>query len=359
MPLNSFMNSAVIAADMEDIYRRDHIPWHELEHRTVLITGATGMLASYLVFFLIYLNEYHDAGIHIVAQVRSPEKARARFGAYAGRAYFSLVTHDLKHAWELDASVDYMIHAASLASPQYYHTVPVEVAEPNVIGTYHLLRLAKEKQTKAFLLFSSGDVYGRISSDTGSITEDDCGAMDPLALHSCYGESKRMAETWCRLFYTEYQVPAKIARIAHTYAPTMDLDNDPRVFASFMKCVRDGKDIVMHSDGSACRPFAYVTDAVAGFFLILLCGAPGEAYNVSNDEAFLSIYDLAQMMVGLRPERDLRVVCEKREDGAYLENVLNRANRPVSDKLRALGWQCRFDAEKGFRRVWAYLQEDH
>ena len=355
MGSSAFFDSAVIEADMRDIYDRD-IPWCVLQRHTVLVTGATGMLASYLIFFLIYLNEYHRADIRIIVQVRSREKAMARFGKYARKDYFLIVTHDLCTPWDVKEDIHYIIHAASLASPQYYGTIPVEVAAPNAIGTYHLLSLAHRQRVKAFLFFSSGDVYGLIRSDTGNITENDFGAMDPLALHSCYGESKRMAETWCRLFYTEYQVPAKIARIAHTYAPTMDLDQDPRVFASFMKCIRDGHDIVMHSDGSACRPFAYITDAVAGFFFILLCGQPGEAYNVANDKAFLSIYELAQIMTCLRPELRLRVVCESR-DGTYLENVLNRANRPVADKLRALGWTCHFGVEEGFQRVWDYLQE--
>lgn len=104
---------------------------------------------------------------------------------------------------------------------------------PNVIGTYHLLNLATEKKVKGFLLFSTGDIYGTI--DKKVITEDDYGVMDTLDIHNCYSESKRMAETMCKSFFVQYHVPIKIARIAHTYAPTMDIDHDPRVFASFVK----------------------------------------------------------------------------------------------------------------------------
>ena len=236
--------------------------------------------------------------------------------------------------------------------------MPVEVAEPNVLGTYHLLRLAREKGTQSFLFFSSGDVYGKMREGAGEIHEADVGAADPLDLLSCYGGSKRMGETWCRLFSVEYGVNAKIARIAHTYAPTMDIESDPRVFSSFMKCVAAGTDIVMHSDGSACRPFCYIADAVAAFFLILFEGASGEAYNVSNDRAFLSIRELAEILVKLRPELSLKVIAKERPKGAaYLENNFNKANRPSADKLRELGWQCRFDAAAGFARVWRYLRD--
>ena len=273
------------------------------------------------------------------------------------KPYVSLVHHDLCEPWQLE-DVDFIIHAASLASPEYYKTMPVEVAEPNAIGTYHLLRLAKEKNVQSFLFFSSGDVYGKLAEGAGEIHERDVGAADPLDLLSCYGGSKRMGETWCRLFFVEYGVNAKIARIAHTYAPTMDVEGDPRVFSSFMKCVKDGTDIVMHSDGSACRPFCYIADAVSAFFLILFEGAAGEAYNVSNDRAFLSIRELAEILVKLRPELGLKVIAKERPKGAaYLENNFNKANRPSADKLRELGWQCRFDAAAGFARVWRYLRD--
>ena len=341
---------------MKDICARG-LEWQKLKGKTVLLTGATGMLASYVAVFLIYLNEKHAMNMRLLLHVRSEEKARARFGEYVEKPYVSLVHHDLCEPWQLE-DVDFIIHAASLASPEYYKTMPVEVAEPNAIGTYHLLRLAKEKNVQSFLFFSSGDVYGKLAEGAGEIHERDVGAADPLDLLSCYGGSKRMGETWCRLFFVEYGVNAKIARIAHTYAPTMDVEGDPRVFSSFMKCVKDGTDIVMHSDGSACRPFCYIADAVSAFFLILFEGAAGEAYNVSNDRAFLSIRELAEILVKLRPELGLKVIAKERPKGAaYLENNFNKANRPSADKLRELGWQCRFDAAAGFARVWRYLRD--
>ena len=358
MERRTFLNSPVLEEDMQDIYARG-LDWQKLRGKTVLLTGATGMLASYVAFFLVYLNEEHAMGMRLLLHVRSEERARARFGAYADAPYISFVQHDLREPWQIEGAVDFIIHAASLANPAYYKTMPVEVAEPNVLGTYHLLRLAKEKGTQSFLFFSSGDVYGKMQEGAGEIHEGDCGAADPLDLISCYGGSKRMGETWCRLFFVEYGVPAKIARIAHTYAPTMDMEADPRVFASFMKCVRDGTDIVMHSDGSARRPFCYIADAVAAFFLILFEGAAGEAYNVSNDRAFLSIRELADVLVQLRPELGLKVVAKERpKDAAYLENNFNKANRPSADKLRALGWQCRYDAAQGFARVWQHISDN-
>lgn len=356
--MTGLLEDNIIIQDMENIYGRD-LPYSQLQGKSILVTGATGMLASYVVYFLIWLNEYKQYDINIVVLVRSQEKCRNRFGEYAEKSYFHMCVDDICKPLQMENDIDYIIHAASLASPQYYGVCPVEVAAPNVLGTYNLLQLAKEKNVSSFLYFSSGDVYGAMPQGTGAFGEDTLGTMDPLAEHSCYGESKRMGETWCASFAREHNVPVKIARIGHTYGPTMDVENDPRVFASFMKCILAGTDIVMHSDGSAMRPFCYVADAVAAFFLILLKGENGEAYNVCNDQQFISVSELANVLVSLEPGKKLQVVCQKRNlDDNYMENFINKANCPSADKLRRLGWQCNYDVYDGFKRVMEHLRKN-
>lgn len=320
------------------------------------------MLASYFVYFFLWLNEYATANIRIIACVRNFEKARKIFGEACSSSQLSIVQVDicasLGDVQELSGSIDYIIHAASLASPQYYVPQPVEVIAPNALGTYYLLRLGVEKQVKGFLYFSSGDVYGLMEDGTGAFDETAMGTLDPLATHSCYGESKRIGESWCAAFSREYGLHTVIARIAHTYAPTMDLKHDPRVFASFMRCLIEGENIVMLSDGTARRPFCYAADAVDAFLLLLRYGVSGEAYNLSNDDNFLSIAELAEMIASLDQTGKTKVVCRTRRAGEnYLENVINKANRPVATKLRALGWQCHYDARAGFGRVERFFRE--
>lgn len=348
----------IILQDMKNIYSRE-VPYSQLKGKTVLVTGATGMLASYVVYFLIWLNEYERYDINIVVLVRSKEKCRNRFGKYVDKSYFHIFFDDICKPLQIKKDIDYIIHAASLASPQYYGKSPVEVAAPNVVGTYYLLQFAKEKCVRGFLYFSSVDVYGGMPKGIGAFSEQKLGVMDPLAEHSCYGESKRMGETWCASFAREYDVPVKIARIGHTYSPTMDVENDPRVFASFMKCILAGNNIVMHSDGSAMRPFCYVADAVAAFFLILLKGESGEAYNVCNDQQFISIAELGKVLVALESGKNLQVVYKKRNpQDDYMENFINKANCPSADKLRKLGWQCYWSVYDGFKRVLDYKKHN-
>ena len=351
---DDILKNKIIYQDMENIYSRS-LEWTSLKNSSILVSGATGMLASYLVYYLIWLNEICDYNIKIKILVRSKEKCRKYFGSYLYKSYFFVYTDDLCGTFDID-EVDYIIHAASLASPQYYKSSPVEVAAPNAIGTYNLLELARKKHVRGFLYLSSGDVYGKMPHDVGKIDEDVIGVVDPLAIHSCYGESKRMGETWCASFAREYNVPAKIARVAHTYSPTMDIYNDPRVFASFVRCIVEGRDIVIFSDGKAKRPFCYINDALAGFFLILLEGRSGEAYNVCNDEAFASISELADTLASLGNLIGVTYK-DRRKENEYVENCDNKANLPSADKLKKMGWQCQFDIRTGFKRVLDCIKE--
>ncbi len=347
------MINQIILEDMEDIYLRD-LDWDKLEGKTVLLTGAYGMLASYVVYFLLYLREYKKIAVSLTAVVRSKKKFLERFNDVIGINKVDVFESDLSGWISFSGKVDYIIHAASLASPQYYGTCPVDVLSPNTLGTYYLLQLAREKGVEGFLLFSSCDIYGVPVVEGKYINEDSYGIMDTLDIHNCYSESKRMAETMCKAFGVQYGVPVKIARIAHTYAPTMDIQKDPRVFASFVKNIVEGEDIVMKSDGSGKRSFCYITDAIAGYFTILFKGENGEAYNVCNTEQFVSIRELAKILVSMFPEKGLKVIKKSRDKSEnYTENSLLIGCEKVhnNEKLKRLGWNPTVVIADGFKRV--------
>lgn len=350
------MFNKIIKEDMEDIFNRN-IEWKKLTNTTILVTGAYGMLASYVVLFLCYLNEYHDMNIHILVQGRSEDKARERFEIFFDKEYFDFVSFNLLNPIENEYRADYIIHAAGGANPRLYDTNPVEIIEPNIIGTYNLLQLARFSKSKGFLYFSSGDVYGKVF-EPDKIDETTCGMMDPLSIHSCYGESKRMAETLCVSFFREYNVPITIARIGHTYGVTMDLSSDPRVFASFMRNVLEKKDIEMLSDGTAKRPFCYLADAVAAYFTILLKGKAGEAYNVCNNNEFISMGEFADIVVSLDESHSVQVVYKNRDvSDRYVNNNLNKDNKPSDSKLKELGFNYHFSTRDGLERVYKYFKE--
>lgn len=351
------MRNPVLANDLEDIFSRD-IDWLKLDGKTILLTGAYGMLASYIVYFLYYLHEEKRIDVSVIAVVRNKEKFLKKMPEMANMGYFRVVESDLKDELNIEGEIDFIIHAASLASPQYYAVCPVDVLLPNTIGTYYLLNIAVKKKVQGFLMFSSVDIYGSIDAD-GLFDEQSIGTLDTLDIHNCYSESKRLAETMCKAYSVQYGVPVKIARIAHTYAPTMDIKNDPRVFSSFVKNIVNMQNIEMKSDGSSKRTFCYITDAIAGYFAILLKGNSGEAYNVCNTSQYLSVKELAECLVSIYPERNLHVIRKQREKSEhYTENSLlvSKQNIPDNTKLMKLGWEPRIDIVEGFDRVIKYLE---
>lgn len=349
------VHNKVIEMDMQDIYSRD-VDWKEFYNSHFLITGATGMLASYFTLFLIWLNENCDANIRITAIVRSRAKCKAVFGRYYGKEYFFALETDLCNPDILFDKYDYVVHAASLASGNYYISNPVEVMLPNILGTYKLLEISRKSHVKGFLLFSSGAVYGKLIDKKNPIDEDCFGEINPLEMHSCYDESKRAAETMCMAYHREYGVPTKIVRLAHTYAPTMDLYNDPRVFSSFLRCVVERKHIELRSNGESKREFCYCTDAIAAFFLILQNGNDGEAYNVSNMKQFYKISEVAKMVCSLEPESCLNVILSNTDSSNVLENKTAAEVPQNNEKAVKLGCTFKVSLKDGLYRCLAYFR---
>ncbi len=349
------MSNPVIQEDLEYIVSSIG-DWDQMYGKTVVIAGAGGFLPAYMAETLICLNDKgRGERVRVIGIVRNEDTARSRFAQLLGRDDFSLIVHDVNDPLTIPGRVDYIIHAASQASPKYYGSDPVGTLGANVLGTRNLLELAREKKVREFLYFSSGEVYGEVDSSRMPIREDCYGYLDPMNVRSCYAESKRMGETMCVSWSWQFGVPVKIARLFHTYGPGMRPD-DGRVFADFVADIVGKRDIVMKSDGSAVRAFCYLADATVGLFTILLRGCNREAYNVGNDKCEISILELADMLVELFPERGLKVLPQL-DDGAgiYLKSKVNRACPDIT-KLRSLGWEPHFSLEDGFEKtVRSYL----
>jgi nucleoside-diphosphate-sugar epimerase len=326
--------------------------YSKLRNKTVLITGAYGMLASYMVYFLLYLNEIHEFNIEIISLSRSAEKFNSRFGVHAHKV--KQINKSVNEYISLDC--DYIIHAANFASSQYYTVCPVDVVLPNMLGTYNLLELAYTSNAR-FLYFSTCSVYGTFQDRHSPITEKDFGVIDPLAPRSCYDESKRAGETLCAAYFRQKGVQAIIARIAHTYGPTMDIENDSRVFASFVKNAIRGENIEIKSDGSAKRSFCYITDATIAYLLLLLKGEAGEAYNVCNSDQTVQIRELGELISNIA-EVDF-VYVKRDESEAYLEAPKISEVIISCKKLNILGFSFNISIQQGFTRVISHFKKEH
>lgn len=348
------MINPVIEEDLQYILS-SKLPWESFFGKTIVISGASGLLPSYLVETLLYLNSKKlGPPVKIVGIVRNKEKARKRFRCYESRDDLILLNQDVCNPIIYNEPIHFVVHAASQASPKYYGIDPVGTLNANLIGTMRLLEIAKNNPVESFLLFSSGEVYGQLPDFKLRIGEKDYGYLDPTDIRSCYAESKRMAENMCNCWSYQFGIPVKIVRPFHTYGPLMRED-DGRVFADFVFDILNSRDITLKSDGSAKRVFCYISDATIGFFLVLLKGEIRQAYNVAGEEE-ISILELANILVNMFPEKHLKVkFIPRNNDNKYLESPIKFQSPDVS-KINNIGWKKNYSIKEGFyRTVRSYL----
>lgn len=339
----------VLEDDLKTIIAED-LSWEKLKNKTVMITGASGMVGSYMLYVLLMLNDEKHYGIKVDAVMRNvnklPEEVRNREDV---NVVVADVTKDIPDVGD----IDYIIHAASPASPLIMQKQPVETIAANTIGTFKTLELAKEKNAEGYLFISSREIYGQPDEGQEFFYENTYGFVDQLNPRSCYSEGKKAAETMCVCFHEEYGLNTKIVRLAHTYGPGMSI-YDGRVQADFLKNVYHNEDIVLKSEGTAVRTYTYIADAIAGMYRILL-DSEDIVYNIGNEAGKVSIRDLAEILVSIYPERGLKLVFDIPEGGTkgtapYTLGILS------SEKLRKLGWNPKYSVKDGFKRTLEYLE---
>lgn len=339
------LRDSVIEEDLDAILLHP-LPWHELYGKTVLVTGASGFLGAYFVDTLARLNErYSGAAISVLALARNLNRLQNRLPHLADRTDVRPLIQDVTEPLTTPTALDFIIHAASEASPRLYLARPVDTIQANTLGTLHLLNFAHAHGSR-LLFLSSGAVYGGHDGTGEVLSETDFGPLDPLDPRACYGESKRIAETLCSAYASQYGVRSAIARISHTYGPGLELD-DGRVFIDLVAQILRGQNIVLHGDGLEQRPFCYITDMIAGLFTVLLRGQAGQAYNLGTTTE-MSIRDLATLLLELNGDDRLSL---QLGPGAQLAGAPRSSGHFDISKAAALGWQPRVPAERGFARM--------
>lgn len=339
----------------EDINRiiEEQIDWKKLYRKKVLVTGASGMLGSYVIAVLLGLNDTKGMDISIYGLARHPEKLNVEV-----RDRINLIKQSVTEPISGNVSFDYVIHTASPASPAIMKNDPTGTIAANVLGTWNTLQAAFVSGAEGYLFISSREIYGQPETGQEVFHENTYGFVDPLDPRSCYPEGKKAAETMCSCFHKQFGMNTKAARLAHTYGPGMSID-DGRVQADFFRDVINNRNIVLKSEGTSIRTYTYVSDAVSALFYILLSGDENEiAYNISSEDSVVSIRQLAEKMVEVFPERALRLEFD------IPEAKLNDGTAPFtlgilsSDKLKALGWQPRISLEEGIKRTVAFLESE-
>lgn len=343
-----------------DKYREDvrrtallNLPWEKLRNSSMLITGASGMIASFLIDVLMEKNS-GDVPLHchVFAMGRNPERAKRRFEEYWASPDFDFVQGDVNERVSAPQA-DYVFHAASNTHPVAYATDPIGTITANIIGTNNLLEYASSCGAERFVFASSNEIYGENRGDVELFDESYCGYIDCNTLRAGYPEGKRCGEALCQAYIRQEGLDCVIARFTRSYGPSVKPD-DTKAISQFIHKGVLGEDIVLKSAGTQYYSYSYVSDTVSGLLYILLLGKTGEAYNVADERSDITLKDLAAIIADNAGTKVVFELPDEIESAGYSRATKARLD---SSKLKSLGWNAQYDIETGITRTISILKD--
>lgn len=328
-----------------------------LEGKTVLITGGAGFLGNYLVSTIMHLNKTRFLRparlISLDNFITGQKKPLLNLKGYRD---YKFVEHDVRKPFRIREKVDFVIHAAGIASPIYYKKYPLEAIDVATLGTRNFLELARQKKSGSFLFFSSSEIYGDPRPEQIPTSEDYRGNVSCVGPRSCYDESKRLGEALTITYFQHYGTPVKIVRPFNVFGPGMK-HNDFRVVPAFLMNALRGKPLKVHGDGKQTRTFCYITDAIVGIYKVLLSNTGGEVYNVGNDDNEIPMIRLAKGVANLFKKK-VAVNTIPYPDNYPRDEPMRRA--PDLRKIRRkLGFKPQMKLKTGLKRLLDWYRSEY
>lgn len=344
-----FTDDIIIQEDISKVSDAEYIPWNSLKNKSILVTGATGLIGYQTVLALLYADKAKNLGLTVFAVVRNEEKAKKMF-ALAMNDNLKFVVQDVLEPFGITDKIDYIIHGASMTSSKDFVDYPVETIKTAIQGTENILEFAKNNSIEGMVYLSSLEVYGVVDFSVKKVPENFYGSLDPMSVRSSYSESKRMVECLCASYASEYNLPIKVVRLCQTFGPGVSYQ-DNRVFAQFARSVIEGKDIVLKTDGSTERNYCYIRDTITGILTVLLKGNKGDVYNIANKNTLITIRKMAEMLINQYPQSGSSLVFDIAEDVTKLGYNPKIVMNLDTEKVESLGWSAQVDLPDMFARM--------
>lgn len=329
------------------------LPWHRLKNKTLLLTGASGLIGTFFIDVLMKKNETDQLGIKIYAAGRNEKAAQKRFSDYWDSDCFSFLKLDVNQSIDSDVNFDYILHAASNTHPVQYATDPVNSLMTNLLGTYNLLEYGRKCGLERFIFLSSVEIYGQALREDDVFDESYCGYIDCNTVRAGYPEGKRAGEALCQAYIAKYGMDIVIPRLSRVYGPTMKLDDSKAMSQFLMNGVR-GEDIVLKSEGLQKFSYCYVADVVIGILFVWLKGKTGEAYNVADVKTDMLLRDITQYIAEINGRKVIFQLPEDAENKGF-SKVTVGVMTPA--KLQKLGWEPFDDLKSGISKTIQILKQ--
>jgi len=341
-----FSSSTLYKEDIETAASCD-LDWDELKNKSILITGATGLIGTFLIDLLMYRNIAYNDGITIYAVGRNRERAVERFKEYFSSRFFVFIQQDIQQPLALNIAVDYIIHGASNTHPIAYSTEPINTILLSILGTKSILDYASANNVKRTLFLSSVEIYGENRGDVEAFNEDYCGYIDCNTLRAGYPEGKRAAEALCQAYIKEKNIDIVIARCCRVFGPTMGND-DSKAIAQFIKKAVNSEDIILKSKGDQRYSYCYVADICSALLFLLLNGENAHAYNVANAGENLSLLKIAEILTAYAGNKIVFEAPSAVESSGY-----SKVTKGLLDcaKINKLGWKAHYNLKDSLIRT--------
>lgn len=340
----------IIESDIKKIIRRLGSDIKRLSGKKILITGASGLIGSYLVETIAYANSKNKLSppCKIIGLQKTKITRNSRLGYLLNRPDIQFVSRNGALPYAPPFKIDYIIHAAGTSAPAFFLADPLGTIDINVGGIRWILEYARKNGTESILYMSSGEIYGNPTARNIPTPEDYNGNVSTFGSRACYTSSKRLAETLCFIYFEKYGVPVKIARPFIVYGPGLGI-SDRRVMADFIRSGLERKPIEMLSEGLDRRSYCYISDATVAFFNLLLSSKNGEAFNVASDLEEVSIADLARLVHKICQIR--QPIKVRKQAVKFIKEAPHRVLADISKLKKAFSYKPEIGIEEGLRRT--------
>jgi nucleoside-diphosphate-sugar epimerase len=303
----------------------------------VVVTGAAGFLGSHVCDRLL------DRGDEVVGLDNLCTGDMGNIAHLLDRAEFGFLCRDVSQSFEVDGSVDAVMHLASPASPKDYLQLPIETLQVGSLGTFNTLNLARAKGARYFLA-STSEVYG--DPKVHPQPETYWGHVHSIGPRSVYDEAKRFAEAATMAYHRQYRLDVRISRTFNTYGPRMR-PQDGRVVSNFLVQALAGTPLTVYGDGSQTRSFCYVDDQVSGLVALLDSDYVGPV-NIGNPDEF-TVLELAEAVLELTGSKS-EIVFER-----LPEDDPTQRRPDISLAARELSWRPWVALREGLERTAAWF----
>ncbi len=343
----------ILKSDITEICHNLTDLHNQFSDKTILITGGRGFLGRYFVETFNYLNNNileNPLKIVVLDNLITSGKGGSEFPEYENVKF---INHNVTKKLELNEKINYIVHAAGIASPHYYRAYPFETLEVAINGTRNMLELAKKNNSR-FTFFSSSEIYGDPDPVNVPTSEDYRGNVSCQGPRACYDESKRLGETLCYIYNTTQEIHTNVIRPFNVFGPGMQ-ETDYRVLPNFASQIKKGKLLNVYGTGNQTRTFCYITDAINGFLRVIINGLSGESYNIGNPNPEISMLDLVQRLQKISTKEVSYNIVDYPE--SYPSDEPNRRAPNISKASKDLNYFPKIKLNDGLERFLRWTDE--